>query len=57
MVYEIIPIGFLIEKAGGKTDDSSCQSVLDLQVKGYEQRTSFIAGSIFEVEKMNKLIK
>jgi fructose-1,6-bisphosphatase len=57
LVYEIIPIGFLIEKAGGKTDDGSGQSVLDLQVKGYEQRTSFIAGSIFEVEKMNKLIK
>jgi len=50
-------MSILIEKAGGKTDDRCGQTVLDLQVKGYERRTSFITGSIFEVEKMDKLIK
>lgn len=42
-------MGFLIEKAGGMTDDGKGQSVLETKVEGYEQRVSFIAGNIFEV--------
>jgi fructose-1,6-bisphosphatase len=29
LIYEIIPMGFLIEKAGGLTDDGTGVSVLD----------------------------
>ena len=49
LLYEIIPIAFLIEKAGGKTSDQK-GSVLDVQVKSYDQRISFIGGSSNEVD-------
>jgi len=35
LLYEIIPVAFLIEKAGGKTTDGE-RSVLDVQIKGYK---------------------
>jgi len=37
LLYEIIPVAFLIEKAGGKTTDGE-RSVLDVEIKGYKQR-------------------
>lgn len=49
LIYEIIPIAFLIEKAGGKTSDG-IKSVLETEIKGYKQRISFIAGSSNEVD-------
>lgn len=33
MVFEIVPIAFLIEKAGGKTSDGE-KSVLDIKIEG-----------------------
>lgn len=33
-IYEILPVAFLIEKAGGKTSDMN-GSVLDVEIKGY----------------------
>jgi sedoheptulose-bisphosphatase len=55
LIYEIIPIAFLIEKAGGKTSDGE-KSVLDVEIKGYEQRISFIAGSSKEVDYILKTL-
>jgi fructose-1,6-bisphosphatase len=52
LIYEILPIGFLIEKAGGKTDDGNGHSVLDTRIVGGSQRISFIAGNAFEVNIM-----
>lgn len=49
-------MGFLIEKAGGMTDDGTGRSVLETMVSGYEQRVSFVAGNIYEVKKMRELI-
>ena len=49
LIYEIIPLAFLIEKAGGKTSNGE-KSVLDVEIKGYKQRISFIAGSGNEVD-------
>jgi fructose-1,6-bisphosphatase len=49
-------MAFLIEKAGGKTDDGTGKSVLDVKIKGLEQRVSFVAGSVFEVDKMRELV-
>ena len=45
-------MSFLIEKAGGLTDNGKGVSVLDEVVQGYEQRVSFIAGSSSEVKKI-----
>ena len=35
LIYEILPIAFLIEKAGGKTSDGK-KSVLDVKIEGYD---------------------
>ncbi len=35
LLYEIFPIAYLIEKAGGKTSDGT-KSVLDVIIKGYD---------------------
>lgn len=56
LIYEIIPLAFLIEKAGGKTSDGQ-NSVLDVEIKGYKQRISFIAGSSDEVDFIVKELK
>jgi fructose-1,6-bisphosphatase I len=52
LIYEILPMAFLIEQAGGLSDNGKGESVLDLVVEGYEQRVSFIAGSSSEVKKI-----
>ena len=49
-------MGFLIEKAGGKTDDGTGNSVLLTKINGLDQRISFVAGSAYEVDKMLKMI-
>ena len=56
LLYEIIPVAFLIEKAGGKTSDG-VRSVLDIEIKGYKQRISFIAGSTNDVNMIVQTIK
>ena len=56
LIYEILPVAFLVEKAGGKTTDG-VRSVLDIAVKGYKQRSSFVAGSRNDVDKMISKIK
>lgn len=56
-MYEIIPMGFLIEKAGGMTDDGQGNSVLEKKIEGYKQRVSFNAGNIYEVKKMSEMMK
>jgi fructose-1,6-bisphosphatase len=35
LIYEIIPIAFLVEKAGGKTSDLE-KSCLDVKIEGYQ---------------------
>jgi len=35
LIYEILPMAFLIEKAGGKVDDGTGKSVLDMKIQGY----------------------
>ena len=56
LLFEIFPMGFLIEKAGGMTDDGTGSSVLQTKVMGYKQRLSFIAGNIFEVKKVSEMM-
>ena len=44
LLYEICPLGFLIEKAGGAASDG-IQAVLDIKIDGFKQKVNFIAGS------------
>ena len=44
LLYECIPIAFLIEKAKGKATDGE-NDILDIVIEGYEQKSAFIAGS------------
>lgn len=56
LIYEILPVAFLIEKAGGSTSDGS-KSLLDTVVTGYKQKSSFVAGSSNDVAKIISRIK
>ena len=49
LLYEVCPLGFLIEKAGGSAVDG-LKPVLDIEVKGYQQKVNFIAGSKEDVK-------
>lgn len=49
LLYECIPIAFLIEVAGGKATDGKT-NILDKKIAGYQQKTAFIAGSKDEVD-------
>lgn len=49
LIYECCPIAFLVEKAGGKATDI-VTPILDLEIKGYQQKVNFIAGSAEDVE-------
>lgn len=55
LIYEAIPIAFLIEKAGGKTSNLK-GSVLDIKINGFEQRTSLVCGSSNDVEHVIKAL-
>jgi sedoheptulose-bisphosphatase len=44
LLYEVCPLAFLIEKAGGSATDG-VTAILDLEIKGYAQKVNFIAGS------------
>jgi fructose-1,6-bisphosphatase I len=48
LIYECIPIAFLIEKAKGVATDGNA-NILDIVIEGYEQKSAFIAGSSEEV--------
>ena len=56
LIYELIPIAFLIEKAGGIASDGVC-NILDIIIEGYLQTSQFIAGSKDEVEFVIRTLK
>jgi sedoheptulose-bisphosphatase len=45
VLYEAAALGFLIEKAGGKTITAGKGSLLDYEIKGYDDKLSFALGS------------
>eukprot|EP00471_Norrisiella_sphaerica_P003405 CAMPEP_0184479108 /NCGR_PEP_ID=MMETSP0113_2-20130426/954_1 /TAXON_ID=91329 /ORGANISM="Norrisiella sphaerica, Strain BC52" /LENGTH=414 /DNA_ID=CAMNT_0026857117 /DNA_START=42 /DNA_END=1286 /DNA_ORIENTATION=+ len=55
LLYEVAPIGYVIEKAGGKSSDGT-QSVLNLEVVGTEDRTQVAYGSAQEVARFEELV-
>ena len=44
LLYEMCPLAFLIEKAGGQATDG-ISAVLDIPIAGYEQKANMICGS------------
>jgi len=44
-LYEAAALGYLIEKAGGKTITKGKGSLLDFKITGYDDRLSFAMGS------------
>lgn len=53
LLYEVIPLAFLIEKAGGKATDI-VKNCLDIEIKGYQQKVNFIAGSSEDVDYISE---
>mmetsp|Transcript_14198 Transcript_14198/g.24134 ORF Transcript_14198/g.24134 Transcript_14198/m.24134 type:complete len:93 (+) Transcript_14198:731-1009(+) len=53
LLYEICPIAFLIEKAGGLATDG-VTPVLDIVINGYTQKVNFIAGSKEDVKYISE---
>ena len=57
LAFEAAPFGLLVEKAGGKTSDGiTGNSILDLEIKGIDQRTPLCIGSSKEVERFNEVV-
>eukprot|EP00752_Nemacystus_decipiens_P007732 g6913.t1 len=55
VLYEVGPIAYLIEKAGGKSSDGE-NSALDIQIPNTEVRSQVAYGSVGEVERFEKLV-
>jgi len=55
LLYEVAPIGYIIEKAGGKSSNGE-KSVLDLTVQETEDRTQVAYGSASEVERFEEMV-
>ena len=55
VLYEVAPIGYIIEKAGGKSSDGESR-VLDIPITTTEQRTQVAFGAAKEVERFETLV-
>lgn len=55
VLYEVAPIGFIMEKAGGLTSDGE-GSVLDILIENTEQVSQVAFGSKLEVERFNEYV-
>jgi sedoheptulose-bisphosphatase len=55
VLYEAAAVGFLIEKAGGKTITTGKGSLLDYEIKGYDDILSFALGSQQEILFLEQL--
>jgi len=53
LLYECIPIAFLIEKAGGKATDT-LNNILDIKIAGFQQKINFIVGSAEDVDYISE---
>lgn len=55
VLYEVAPIGFLIEKGGGASSDGE-KSVLDIEIDSTEACSQVCYGSAGEVARFNELV-
>lgn len=54
-LYEVAPVSFLVEKAGGKSTDGK-KSILDTEVVSYVMKGTLCLGSTEEVDRYEKLV-
>jgi len=54
-LYEVAPVSFLVEKAGGKSTDGK-KSILDTEVVSYVMKGTLCLGSTEEVERYEKIV-
>ncbi len=57
LIYECLPCAYLLEKAKGVSTDGEGRSILDIEVKGFDQRVSYVAGSSKEVDFVIETLK
>ena len=55
ILYECFPIGFLVEKAGGRASDGT-QPLLDVKVTNFVHKIDIIIGSAEEVERCDRFL-
>jgi sedoheptulose-bisphosphatase len=55
LLYEAIPLSFLVEKAGGTCSDGE-QSVMDILVRNTDHRTQLAVGSEAEVRRFDSMV-
>ena len=55
LLYEAIPMAFLIEKAGGCSSDGT-RSLLDIEVRESDARTQVALGSAGEVARFEDMV-
>ena len=55
LLYEAIPLSFLVEKAGGSCSDGE-QSVMDILVRNTDHRTQLAVGSEAEVRRFDSMV-
>lgn len=55
LLYEAVPLAYLIEKCGGASSDGEC-SLLDVTVHSLDQRTQIAMGSASEVRRFDETI-
>ena len=56
LCYELNPIAFLTEQAGGKASDGS-KRILDIKPTELHQRAPFFGGSLMMVDKVEKMMR
>lgn len=55
LLFEVAPLGLLIEKAGGYSSDGT-QSVLDKVIEGLDERTQVAYGSKNEIIRFEEML-
>ena len=55
VLYEVAPIAYIIEKAGGKSSDGD-RSALEIPIDTTEQRSQAAFGSANEIERFENLV-
>lgn len=51
-LYEVAPMAYLVHKAGGSSTDGT-QSIMDIVVVDYSQKSSICVGSQEEIDRIN----
>lgn len=56
VLYECIPMAFIVEKAGGRAITGEC-NILDIKPKTIHERCGIICGSVYDVNEVESFYK